>query len=87
MDPDDTDPWTEYHVDFLPDALRAGLNGGVGAYVSQRRLCKRLRPCAPRTDAELIPLLRDLLVCSSPQLHERLHNELVSLVVGTQIEK
>ena len=87
VDPDDTDPWTEYHVDFLPDTLRGGLNGGVGAYVSQRRLCKRLRPCAPRTDADLIPLLCDLLVCSSPQLHERLHSDLVSLVVGARVEK
>ena len=24
----DTDPWTEYHVDFIPDGVRSNLNGG-----------------------------------------------------------
>ena len=85
--PDDTDPWTEYHVDFLPDMLKGGLNGGIGGYVSQRRTCHRLRPCAPRTDAQLKPFLCDLLVTSSPQLHERLHHDVLSLVIGVAVRK
>ena len=79
--------WIEYHVDFIPDDLRGGLNGGIGAYVSQRRLCKRLRPNAPRTDEKLLPLLCDLLVVSSPQLHERLRQDLDKLVHGAVVRK
>ena len=59
-------------MDFMPDKLRGELNGGIGGYVSQRRKCARLKPCAPRTDEDLIPLLCDLLVVTSAQLHERL---------------
>lgn len=64
--------WIEYHVDYMPDDLRGDFNGGIGGYVSQRRLCMRLRANAPRTDEALLPLLCDLLVVSSPQLHEKL---------------
>ena len=73
----DTDPWTEYHVDFIPDGVRSNLNGGIGGYVSQRRFCKRVRPWAPTTDTDVIPILCDLLTVSSPQLHELLRRDLI----------
>lgn len=83
----DDENWIEYHVDYMPDDLRGDLNGGIGGYVSQRRLCVSLRPNAPRTDEELLPLLCDLLVVSSVQLHDRLRRDLDSLVIGTVVGK
>ena len=74
-------------MDFMPDKLRDGFNGGIGAYVSQRRLCRRLRPNAPRHDDELLPLLCDLLVVSTPQLHERLRRDLDLLTTGRAVRK
>lgn len=67
--------------------MRAKLNGGIGGYVSQKRLCKRVRPCAPTTDAELIPVLCDLLTVSSPQLHELLRRDLDKLTTAQPVEK
>ena len=55
--------------------------------MSQRCLCRRLRPNAPRTAEELLPLLCDLLVVSSPQLHERLRQDLDKLVIGAAVRK
>ena len=83
----DNDPWYEYHVDFIPDGIRTNLNGGIGDYVSQRRLCRRVRPCAPITDAKLIPVLCDLLIVSSPQLHELLRRDLDELTYNKPVEK
>ena len=71
----------------MPDTLRGGFNGGIGGYVSQRRLCQRVRSNAPRTDEALLPLLCDLLVVSSPQLHERLRRDLDALVIGAAVGK
>ena len=85
--PGDTKPWTEYHVDFMPDALRDTFNSGIGGYVSQRRLCTRLKPNAPRCDEALIPLLCDLLVVTAPQLHARLRFELDSLTINQKVTK
>ena len=42
---------------------------------------------APRTDEELLPLLCDLLVVSSPQLHERLRQDLDKLMIGAVVRK
>lgn len=83
----DDENWIEYHVDYMPDDLRGNLNGGIGGYVSQRRLCQRLRPNAPRTDEVLLPLLCDLLVVSSAQLHDRLRRDLDSLVIAAVVRK
>ena len=81
------EPWIEYNVDFMPDDLRVNFNGGIGGYVSQRALCTKLKPCAPRTDEELIPLLCDLLVVSSPQLHGRLRREIDDLTISQVVKK
>ena len=74
-------------MDFMPDGLRAKLNGGIGGYVSQRKLCQRLRANAPRDDAELLPLLYDLMVVSSPALLERLQRDLDGLTLGLKVCK
>lgn len=84
---EEREAWMEYHVDFMPDELRAGFNGGIGGYVSQRRLCQRLRPNAPRHDDKLLPLLCDLLVVSTPQLHELLRRDLDLLTLGREVRK
>ena len=84
---DDQEAWTEYHVDFIPDGLRAKFNGGIGGYVSQRKLCRRLKANAPRNDAELLPLICDLMVVSSPALLERLRRDLDGLTLGLKVRK
>lgn len=81
-----SEKWYEYHVDFIPSRLRCQLNGGVGGYVSQRRVYKP-RLAAPRDDAEVVKLLHDLLVVSSPQLWQLLRRDLDKLVIGAAVRK
>lgn len=87
VDEHDQEAWTEYHVDFMPDVLRGGFNGGIGGYVSQRRTCNQLKACAPRTDEELIPLLCDLLVVTSSQTHDLLRWHLDRKVILMTVRK
>ena len=74
--------WTN----FMPNKLRGELNDGIGDYVSQRQKCTRLKPYAPRTDEDLIPLLCDLLVVTSAQVHERLCFHLDRLTHRTSVK-
>ena len=55
--------------------------------MSQRRLCTRLKSCAPRTDAKLIPVLCDLLTVSSPELHDLLRRDLDRLTHNQTVKK
>ena len=53
----------------MSDDLCVNFNGGIGGYVSQCSLYTKLKDYTVRTDEELIPILCDLLVVSSPQLY------------------
>ena len=59
-------PWYEYHVDILPDGVRAVLPNGGYPSMLQKAACPI---SALKEDSEVMQLLPDLLVISMPQLH------------------
>ena len=65
-------PWFEYHVDSLPDGVRGILPNGGYPSMLREVACPI---SVPEADADVLKLLPDLLVSSTPQLHACLRKQ------------